>query len=86
MHVHAILDESAGAILDAWEEVDREHPIGGLRFCLAHAEGVSDANLRRARGARARAGAAGPDADARVGVGAGLGRATRSSRRRRCGA
>ena len=49
MHVHAIRDESAGAILDAWEEVDRAHPIGGLRFCLAHAEAVSDRNLRRAR-------------------------------------
>jgi predicted amidohydrolase YtcJ len=49
MHVHAIRDESAAAILDAWEEVDREHPIAGLRFCLAHAEGVSDRNLGRAR-------------------------------------
>ena len=50
MHVHAIVDDSAGAILDAWEEVDRDHPIGGLRFCLAHAEAVSEENLRRARG------------------------------------
>jgi predicted amidohydrolase YtcJ len=49
MHVHAILDASASAILDAWEEVDREHPIGGLRFCLAHAEAVSDRTLERAR-------------------------------------
>jgi hypothetical protein len=49
MHVHAILDASASAILDAWEEVDRVHPIGGLRFSLAHAEAVSDRTLQRAR-------------------------------------
>jgi predicted amidohydrolase YtcJ len=49
MHVHAVRDESAGAIIDAWEEVDRRHPIAGLRFCLAHAEGISERNLKRAR-------------------------------------
>jgi predicted amidohydrolase YtcJ len=49
MHVHAVRDESAGAIIDAWEEVDRRHPIAGLRFCLAHAEGISERNLGRAR-------------------------------------
>jgi hypothetical protein len=49
MHVHAILDASASAILDAWEEVDRAHPIRGLRFSLAHAEAVSDRTLLRAR-------------------------------------
>jgi predicted amidohydrolase YtcJ len=49
MHVHAIRDDSAGAIIDAWEEVDRSHPIGGLRFCLAHAEAISERNLKRAR-------------------------------------
>lgn len=49
MHVHAIRDESAGAIIDAWEEVDRRHPIAGLRFCLAHVEGISERNLKRAR-------------------------------------
>ena len=49
MHVHAIRDETAGAILDSWEEVDRRHPIAGLRYCLAHAEGISDRNLKRAR-------------------------------------
>jgi predicted amidohydrolase YtcJ len=49
MHVHAIRDESAGAIIDAWEQVDRRHPIAGLRFCLAHAEGISERNLKRAR-------------------------------------
>ena len=49
MHVHAIRDESAGAIIDAWEEVDRRHPIAGLRFCLAHAEGIGERNLKRAR-------------------------------------
>ncbi len=49
MHVHAILDSTASAILDAWEEVDRTHPIGGLRFCLAHAEGISERTMARAR-------------------------------------
>ena len=49
MHVHAIRDDSAGAIIDAWEEVDRRHPLAGLRFCLAHAEGISERNLKRAR-------------------------------------
>jgi predicted amidohydrolase YtcJ len=49
MHVHAIRDETAGAIIDAWEEVDRRHPIAGLRFCLAHAEGIGERNLKRAR-------------------------------------
>jgi hypothetical protein len=49
MHVHAILEASASAILDAWESVDRVHPIGGLRFSLAHAEGVGERTLRRAR-------------------------------------
>jgi predicted amidohydrolase YtcJ len=49
MHVHAILDGTASAILDAWEEVDREHPIAGLRFCLAHAEGISERTMARAR-------------------------------------
>jgi hypothetical protein len=49
MHVHAIRDDSAGAIIDAWEEVDRSHPIGGMRFCLAHAEAISERNLKRAR-------------------------------------
>ena len=49
MHVHAILDGTASAILDAWEEVDATHPIGGLRFCLAHAEGISERTMARAR-------------------------------------
>ncbi|MGH2874724.1 MAG: amidohydrolase [Solirubrobacteraceae bacterium] len=49
MHLHAIIDESASAILDAWEAVDRQTRIAPLRFSLAHADAVADANLRRAR-------------------------------------
>jgi predicted amidohydrolase YtcJ len=49
MHVHAILDGTASAILDAWEEVDRTHPIGRLRFSLAHAEGIGERTMARAR-------------------------------------
>lgn len=49
MHVHAIRDESAGAILDCWEEVARARPLGPLRFSIAHAEAIGERNLARAR-------------------------------------
>lgn len=49
MHVHAIVDESASAILDAWEAVGERRPIAPLRFSLAHADAVSDRTLQRAR-------------------------------------
>ena len=37
MHVHSVLDASAGAILDAWEAVTEDHAIAPLRFSFAHA-------------------------------------------------
>lgn len=46
-HVHAIRDETIGAILDVWEAVDRVIPLAGRRFSLAHADGVGERNLRR---------------------------------------
>ena len=49
VHVHAVLDASAAAILDAWERVAEDHDLGALRFSLAHADAVSDDTLRRAR-------------------------------------
>jgi predicted amidohydrolase YtcJ len=49
VHVHAVLDASAAAILDGWERVAEEHDLGALRFSLAHADAVSDDTLRRAR-------------------------------------
>jgi predicted amidohydrolase YtcJ len=49
MHVHAILDASIGAVLDAWEDVDDAHPVGPLGFTLAHVEAIGAANLERAR-------------------------------------
>lgn len=47
--VHAILDESVSRVLDAFELVDRTHPIGPLRFSLCHVECIGEANLERVR-------------------------------------
>jgi predicted amidohydrolase YtcJ len=49
MHVHAVRDASAGAILGAWEEVAKRTPIAPLRFSIAHAEEIGEHNLSRAR-------------------------------------
>jgi predicted amidohydrolase YtcJ len=46
-HVHAILDDTIGAVLDVWEEVDREFGLAGRRFSLAHAEPIGEENLER---------------------------------------
>jgi|FLYL01.1.fsa_nt_gi predicted amidohydrolase YtcJ len=48
IHLHAILDETISEVLEVWEEIDRERPISGRRFSLAHAEPIGDTNLRRA--------------------------------------
>lgn len=48
MHVHAVMDESIGAILDSWELVNRHTPIAGLRFSLAHGDRISPRNIDRA--------------------------------------
>jgi predicted amidohydrolase YtcJ len=47
LHMHAVLDDTTSAILDVWERVDRQVPIHGLRWSLAHVEPISDANLDR---------------------------------------
>lgn len=48
IHLHAILDETISAVLDVWEEVDRDVPLAGRRFSLAHAEPIGSDSLRRA--------------------------------------
>lgn len=47
MHIHAVLDSTIDRILDAWETVHRETPLDKLRFSLAHADTISDRNIRR---------------------------------------
>lgn len=48
MSVHAVLDESLGRILDAWEQVEQE--TGGIRgrgFSIVHADAASETNVAR---------------------------------------
>ncbi|MBG0857070.1 amidohydrolase [Streptomyces spinoverrucosus] len=47
MHIHAVLDSTIDRILDAWETVHHETPLDALRFSLAHADTISDRNIRR---------------------------------------
>lgn len=47
VHLHAVLDSTADAILDVWERVAADLPIRDLRWSLAHAEPVSARNLDR---------------------------------------
>lgn len=47
LQLHAIRDSSVSAILDVWERVDRDVPLAGLRFTLAHVEQISRRNLER---------------------------------------
>ena len=47
VHLHAVLDSTTGAILDVWERVAADFPIGELRWSLAHVEPVSVRNLDR---------------------------------------
>jgi predicted amidohydrolase YtcJ len=49
VHIHAVLDPTIGAVLDAWEQVDRETPLAGRRFAIAHAETIGARNIRRAK-------------------------------------
>jgi predicted amidohydrolase YtcJ len=48
IHMHAVLDETVSAALDAWEQVDAETPLAGRRFSLCHADAISPRNVRRA--------------------------------------
>jgi predicted amidohydrolase YtcJ len=47
LHLHAVLDSTVTAVLDVWERIDREVPLAGLRWSLAHAEPISAGNLAR---------------------------------------
>jgi predicted amidohydrolase YtcJ len=47
VHMHAVLDDTASAILDVWERVDVQASIRSARWSLAHAEPISDRNLDR---------------------------------------
>jgi predicted amidohydrolase YtcJ len=49
MNIHAVLDSSVSRVLDCWESVNREFPIGGLRFVISHADRISPQNLARLR-------------------------------------
>ncbi|HZD68811.1 MAG TPA: amidohydrolase, partial [Actinomycetes bacterium] len=49
MHMHAIVEGTVDAVLDAWERVDHEVSLRGLRFSLAHADAISPAALQRVR-------------------------------------
>lgn len=47
LHMHAVLDDTIGAVLDAWEHVAADHDLGALHWSLAHVEPISPANLAR---------------------------------------
>lgn len=48
MSVHAVLDETLGRILDAWETVERETGlVAGRGFSIVHADEASRENLER---------------------------------------
>ena len=54
MSVHTVLDSSLSRVLDAWEQVERETGrISRLRCSIVHADGASEASLRRVAGLRA---------------------------------
>jgi predicted amidohydrolase YtcJ len=47
VHQHAASDRAAAKILDCFEAVNKEIPIAGLRWQIAHIENASDETLRR---------------------------------------
>jgi len=49
VHQHATHDSTIGMFLDQIEAVNREVPVGPLRWTLAHVDGISDASLERLR-------------------------------------
>jgi predicted amidohydrolase YtcJ len=54
MSVHTVLDRSLARVLDAWEQVERETGrISRLRCSIVHADGASEASLRRVAALRA---------------------------------
>jgi len=49
VQIHACRPETVEAVLDCWEAVDREHPIGDLRWGLVHAECLEPSTIERLR-------------------------------------
>ncbi len=47
LNIHWHNDKSAGLVLDIFERVNREHPIGALRWALVHLEDASEPTLKR---------------------------------------
>lgn len=48
MSIHAVLDETVGSVLDAWERVEAETgAVRGARWSIVHADAASPANLDR---------------------------------------
>jgi predicted amidohydrolase YtcJ len=47
VHQHAASDRAAAAILDCFEAVNKEIPLAGLRWQIAHIENASEETLRR---------------------------------------
>ncbi|WP_184018332.1 amidohydrolase family protein [Haloferula luteola] len=47
--LHATYDESISRFLDVFERIDREVPLGELRWFLDHCETISDRNIDRVR-------------------------------------
>jgi predicted amidohydrolase YtcJ len=47
LHVHANLTATISAFLDQIEIIDKEHPIAGLRWTLAHVNQLNPAHLAR---------------------------------------
>ncbi len=49
MQIHAVCAPTISAVLDVWEEIDRQFPLVGRRFSIAHADSITDADLLRVR-------------------------------------
>ena len=47
LNIHWHNDSSVGLVLDIFERVNREHPIGALRWALVHLEDASEPTLKR---------------------------------------
>jgi predicted amidohydrolase YtcJ len=47
VHQHAASDRAAAGVLDCFEAVNKDIPIAGLRWQIAHIENASDETLRR---------------------------------------
>jgi predicted amidohydrolase YtcJ len=50
VHQHAASDRAAAGILDCFEAVNKEVPLAGLRWQIAHIENASEETLRRIKG------------------------------------